>query len=52
MNEEMEKWLSEHPSATLADAFKAGWLGCTEAWCHHKRKKMESVIELMKELID
>lgn len=52
MNNVMEKWLAEHPKATLADAFKAGWFSCTDAWRHGKREKMERVTELIKEIIN
>ena len=52
MKEEMEIWLQENPDATLVDAFKAGWMLCTDAWCHSKREKMEQVCELMKEIIE
>lgn len=51
MKEIMDKWLSENPNATLREAFEAGWYGCTDAWCHHKREKMEQVCELIKEVI-
>ena len=47
----MGKWLKENPNATLREAFEAGWYGCTEAWCHGKREKMESCIELMTDII-
>ena len=48
----MEIWLQENPDATLVDAFKAGWMLCTDAWCHGKREKMDKVCELMKEIIE
>ena len=51
MKDKMEEWLREHPDATTADAFKAGWMGCTDAWCHGRREKMERVCELMKEIM-
>lgn len=51
MKEKMEIWLHENPDATLEDAFEAGWMLCTEAWCQGKREKMEQVCELMKEII-
>lgn len=51
MNERKEEWLKEHPTATAEEAFKAGWFACTDAWCHGKREKMESVCELMKEIM-
>lgn len=52
MNEEMEKWLAGHPNATLREAFEGGWYGCTDAWCHGKREKMEQVTELIKEILE
>ena len=51
MNERMEEWLRSHPKATMEDAFRAGWLECSSAWCHGKREQMEQIIELMKEII-
>lgn len=48
----MSDWIKNNPEATLEEAFKAGWMLCTEAWCHGKREKMEEVCELMKEIID
>lgn len=51
MKEKMEIWLQENPDATLEDAFEAGWMLCTDAWCHGKREKMEQVCEVMKEII-
>jgi len=52
MNEKMKLWLQENPDATPEDAFKAGWMLCTEAWCRGKREKMDQVCELMKEIIE
>lgn len=51
MNETMERWLRENPNATLREAFEAGWLCCTDAWCHGKREKMEQVMEQLKQII-
>ena len=51
MNEIMEKWLMEHPEATLREAFEAGWLGCTDAWCRGKRERYEQLIEDLKQII-
>ena len=51
MYEIMEQWLQEHPDATAADAFKAGWFACTDAWCHGKREKLEQVVEHLKDII-
>lgn len=28
------EWLNKHPKATLVEAYKAGYLRCTEAWCN------------------
>lgn len=50
--EQLQAWIDSHPDATLENAFEAGWMLCTEAWCHGKREKMEKVCELMKEIID
>ena len=50
--EQMNEWLGKHPDATLEEAFEAGWYGCTDAWCHGKREKMEQVYEIMKELME
>ena len=49
---QLQEWLQGHPDATLEDAFTAGWMLCTDSWCRGKREKMESVCELMKEIID
>lgn len=49
---EFERWLKENPNATLKDAFRAGWMKCSNAWCHGKREQMETCIELMKQIID
>lgn len=51
MNERMKQWIADHPDASVADAFKAGWFACTEAWCHGKREKMDQVAVLMREII-
>jgi hypothetical protein len=51
MKEKMEIWLQENPDATLEEAFQAGWMLCTEAWCHGKREKMEHVCELLKDIL-
>ena len=51
MKEKMEIWLQENPDATLEEAFQAGWMLCTEAWCHGKREKMEYVCELLKDIL-
>jgi len=50
--EKYAEWAAEHPSATTEEAFTAGWMLCTEAWCHGKREKMDQVCELMKEIIE
>ena len=50
--EQMEKWLKEHPKATPREIFKAGWFACTDAWCHGKREKMEQVSIIIKDIID
>ena len=52
MKEKMKRWLAGHPDATAEEAFVAGWMLCTEAWCHGKREKMEQVCEMIKEIID
>ena len=49
--EQMEKWMREHRNATPEECFEAGWMLCTDSWCHHKREKMEQVCEMMKEII-
>ena len=49
--EQLQEWIEKHPDATLQEAFTAGWMLCTDAWCHGKREKMEQVCELMKEII-
>ena len=51
MNETMKRWLAGHPEATAEEAFAAGWMLCTEAWCHGKREKMEMVCELIKDVL-
>lgn len=38
MMEQMEGWVKEHPGATLKDAWKAGYLQCTDNWCGKDRK--------------
>lgn len=30
-------WLKQHPKATLDEAFKAGYLRCTESWVKQER---------------
>lgn len=50
--EQMAEWIAKHPQATIEEAFEAGWMLCTEAWCHGKREKMEQVCEFMKEIIE
>ena len=51
MKKSLERWLDGHPDATVEEAFVAGWMLCTEAWCHGKREKMERVCEMIKEII-
>ena len=48
----MEKWLQEHPNATVAEAFKAGWFACTDTWCHGKREKMEQLSDMINEILE
>lgn len=31
--EQMEKWIKEHPNATIEDAWMAGYWQCTDNWC-------------------
>lgn len=50
--QQMKDWMQKHPEATPEQAFEAGWLLCTQSWCHGKREKMEKVIEVMKEIIE
>lgn len=50
--QQMAEWIAKHPQATIEEAFEAGWMLCTEAWCHGKREKMEQVCEFMKEIIE
>lgn len=49
--QQMKDWMQKHHNATVEDAWEAGWLMCTQAWCHGKREKMEKVIEMMKDII-
>ena len=49
--EQMKDWIQKHPEATPEQAFEAGWLLCTQSWCHGKREKMEKICEMMKEVI-
>jgi hypothetical protein len=34
---QMEKWLKQHPKATVEEAYKAGYLQSTENWCRKTR---------------
>lgn len=52
MKEKMKQWMNDHPDATVEDAFEAGWLSCTDAWCHGRREQFESVCETIKEIIN
>ena len=49
--EQLQEWLDKHPDATMEDAFTAGWMLCTEAWCQGKREKMEQLRELLKDIL-
>lgn len=49
--EQMKDWLSKHPDATPEEAYEAGWLACTDAWCHGKREKLEKLVQLMNDII-
>ena len=49
--QEMERWLKENPNATVEEAFEAGWMICTDAWCHGKREQMDACIVLMNDII-
>ena len=51
MKERMAIWLKDHPKATAAEAYEAGYFACTDAWCHEKVDKMEQCCQLMKEII-
>lgn len=31
-----DEWVKKNPKATLADAFKEGYLRCTEAWVNQE----------------
>ena len=33
------EWVKKNPKATLADAFKEGYLRCTEAWVNQESQK-------------
>ena len=35
--DDMRKWVEEHPSATIEEAYNAGYLQCVENWCKGKR---------------
>lgn len=35
--EQKEKWLNEHPNATLAEAWENGYTTCTDNWCNRQR---------------
>lgn len=32
-----EAWLKAHPKATVAEAWEAGYVQCTENWCRKER---------------
>jgi hypothetical protein len=35
--QQMRKWLAEHPNATAEEAWKAGYFQSTTNWCRHER---------------
>ena len=35
--DQKNKWLSEHPDATLDEAYEAGYHQSTDNWCKSKR---------------
>ena len=49
--EKMAMWMAEHPKATVAEAFEAGWFLSSEEWCHGKREKLEQIRELIKDIL-
>lgn len=34
---EKDRFLHEHPDATVEEAWEAGYAACTEGWCKGKR---------------
>ena len=37
VNEQAEEWASRHPSATIKEAYIAGYWASTDNWCKQKR---------------
>ena len=35
--EQMNEWLNRHKDATAEDAYKAGYMQCTDNWCRGER---------------
>jgi hypothetical protein len=50
-NIQMQEWLSKHQDATLEEAWRAGYMTCTDNWCGGKREKLERIVQLIKEII-
>ena len=48
---QMQEWLSKHQNATLEEAWRAGYMACTDNWCKGKRELMEKCREMLGTLI-
>ena len=38
------EWVKKNPKSTLAEAFKEGYLRCTEAWVNQESQKRTGVL--------
>ena len=36
--EQMEKWIQQHPNATIEEAWMAGYWQCSDNWCKKEYK--------------
>lgn len=50
--EQMQVWLKSHPNATLEEAYEAGYMTCTNNWCHGKVALFEKCREMLKLIIE
>ena len=48
--EQMREWLSEHPEATVEQAFEAGYMTSNSNWCRGKVELMKKCMEILKQL--
>lgn len=49
--EQMTEWIEKHPEATIQEAWEAGYMFSTDAWCHGKVSLMAECRELINQIL-